>query len=907
MRSKLTYSAKGASLIVLLLFIFGVSAKTSGNTETLQKSSNGSAYSDQPAMVPIGKLLYDYDELKWLFIGCENDHPKSWTFMGGGLRVGQLDQAIQYTVTIGNKTYFPDEFAPDRKTKIKWYLRDGYQPCPVSEWQAGPVTVEIQHFADRILDDRLTAVFSRVRIINNSAAVQKVRLNINASPTIEIPLTGAPTASGINSMSYDITINIGQSAQKDFMSIASGDIETELKLNKVKNPGFEEDILPTKSPAKWTVAGDADAVFTTGWNAPGYDWPNLGTIWQQQSGKYMMAVSKPLDHNVYIYQTINDLPDGNYELRAWVRTSGEHKNCTMIAKNYGGSELSADITGQVYHPIIINSIKVTNGKCEIGFISEGNAKSYLFVDDVALYPATDYCMKVLRDLKADFDTYYKEKAAANNATLNALAHPVILPIAGLTDMYKAILFSIPQLIVQSGTDYEMRSGTRVPNPPHLYSYDRTFTHDVPNFADQFMREGDFERGTKIITSAYYKTYCDTILENGICHYLDTQGKYMLPYAEYLRSTGDLAFFTPEIKDELKTTARNLHKLRVYSDPKVYGLISKGSDFENFSGDYLLSDNWAALHGLQAYKYMCEKFGDTEEVKWVTNEIIDWNNCLNKALDKTCERDKTDYYMGFFDPMIESVYPTSFYSWVPYGGALAGFPWGAYLIGYNLGGTWKDKFDASIEYSLKLRDLNGIPEGSWGAWWGMITYGSTYNASAGIQCLFSEKYRTEAIKNIEFLYNNQCAPFQWSEAFENKGRDQWVGMYTPRGTGGYGNYETWGYSFTKQALLQACVSVKTDGTVIIGRGIPNHWLKAGDVTEWAGVNVNDNRKINFKIIGGDSEITLKIWGDKPNGMVCFNLPVFKNNIVSASAGKVDNEMGSVSLEPSMTSVTVKLKN
>jgi hypothetical protein len=171
-------------------------------------------------------------------------------------------------------------------------------------------------------------------------------------------------------------------------------------------------------------------------------------------------------------------------------------------------------------------------------------------------------------------------------------------------------------------------------------------------------------------------------------------------------------------------------------------------------------------------------------------------------------------------------------------------------------------------------------------------------------LFSEEYRTEIIKNLEFLLNNQCAPFQWSEAFENKGKGQWVGMYTPPVS--YGNYESWGTNFSKQALLQACVSVKTDGTVIIGRGIPNHWLKPGDVIEWARVNVNDNRKIDFKISSERSEVKLQIWGDAPNGNVRFNLPAFKNNIASADAGTIDNETGVVTLTSSTTSVTVKLQ-
>lgn len=52
--------------------------------------------------------------------------------------------------------------------------------------------------------------------------------------------------------------------------------------------------------------------------------------------------------------------------------------------------------------------------------------------------------------------------------------------------------------------------------------------------------------------------------------------------------------------------------------------------------------------------------------------------------------------------------------------------------------------------------------------------------------------------------------------------------------------------------------------------------------------------------------LQIRGDAPNGEVRFNLPAFKNNIASADAGTADNEKGVVILNPSTTSVTVKLR-
>ena len=468
-------------------------------------------------------------------------------------------------------------------------------------------------------------------------------------------------------------------------------------------------------------------------------------------------------------------------------------------------------------------------------------------------------------------------------------------------MFKSIQIMVLKSMVQSGDDHEIRAGAKTPAPSTAYSYDRTFPHDVPNYADQFMREGDYEVAKNILKSRYYKALNATSWD---VDYLDTIGKYMLPHAEYMRATGDTAYFTPALREELKTAARNIHKCRVFDDPEHYGLMKKSQDFENWERDYLVADNWGALHGLQAYMYLCDKWGDEAEAQWAAKEIQDLNDCLNKALDQTCTRRKTDYYLGAFDDSTLKSYSDSFYSWVPFSGGLSTFPWGAYLKGFELGGTWKEKFDASIRYALEQKNSRGIPPGSWGAWWGQVTYGSTYNASAGAQCLFSEEYRTETIKNLEFLLKNQCAPFQWSEAFEYKGKGQWVGMYTPQVS--YGNYESWGANFSKQALLQACISVKTDGAVILGRGIPNHWLKPGDVIEWSNVNVNDNRRISFRISSQRSEVKLELRGDTPNGEVRFNLPAFKNNIAAADAGTIDNDKGMVTLRPSLRSVTVKLR-
>jgi hypothetical protein len=131
------------------------------------------------------------------------------------------------------------------------------------------------------------------------------------------------------------------------------------------------------------------------------------------------------------------------------------------------------------------------------------------------------------------------------------------------------------------------------------------------------------------------------------------------------------------------------------------------------------------------------------------------------------------------------------------------------------------------------------------------------------------------------------------------------MYLPPVS--YGNLDSWGASFTKQALLQVCASVKVDGTVILGRGIPDYWLDSGSVVEWANVNVNEGRRISFRITAERSVVELQIWGDERTGEVHFNLPVFKENVASTSAGTINQKEGIVTLPPTTNAVSVILRH
>ncbi len=685
----------------------------------------------------IDKAPYLPDTLKWLPIGTMYDHPKSWTFMGGGVAPAE-GAVILYTLEFGGKVYYPDEFAANRKQEIGWYLRHGYQSCPVSVWKAGSARVIIMHFAIRNKEDNGTLIYSQARVVNWVNEKLYATLHINASPYIHVPLNHKPVKSDNNSMDFEITLENGEEVFFDFVTRVSG--------------------------------------------------PEINT------------------------------------------------------------------------------------------------------EDTAGY--------------GSFEESYKRLAEENNRHIASLAHPTILPNQGIVHMYKAIQIMLWNFAVYENDEYQIRSNAG--NPARIQTYDRPFPHDVPNFLDEFMREGDYDLAKNVMKGNDYRRMNSSDIKDwDNLNYMDTIGKFTLPYAQYLQNTGDFSYFDKDMREFLKKAARNIKSFRVYDDEAHYGLMKKGEDFENWSddGDYLLADNWSALHGLMAYRYIVDRLGDTEETAWADAEIKDLNNCLNAALDKAMERRGEDFYLGAFDDITYQRYIAgSFYSWVPYGAGLSTFPWGAALKGYKEGGTWKDKFDAAFAYAFEQRDLRMVPDGSFGAWWSKVTYGSTYNAAAGVQCLFSDRYRREAIKSVEFLYENQCAPFIWSEAFERHGKDQWAGMYIPQES--YGNYEAWGSSFIKQTILQACVSVSTDGTVIIGRGIPEHWLKKGDRIAWEHVNINDGRTLDFELFSEGDKIRLTLSGDQPFGDILLDLPIMENNTSEASAGEILPN-GVVRLPSDTKEVVVKL--
>jgi hypothetical protein len=87
-------------------------------------------------------------------------------------------------------------------------------------------------------------------------------------------------------------------------------------------------------------------------------------------------------------------------------------------------------------------------------------------------------------------------------------------------------------------------------------------------------------------------------------------------------------------------------------------------------------------------------------------------------------------------------------------------------------------------------------------------------------------------------------------------------------------------------------------------VPSSWLRGGQAISLANFPTTDGKHIGLTIRGSGSTVTLTVSGT-PAGPVLFQLPAFVNNIAHASAGTVDNKTGTVTVSPSVRTVTVQL--
>jgi hypothetical protein len=108
------------------------------------------------------------------------------------------------------------------------------------------------------------------------------------------------------------------------------------------------------------------------------------------------------------------------------------------------------------------------------------------------------------------------------------------------------------------------------------------------------------------------------------------------------------------------------------------------------------------------------------------------------------------------------------------------------------------------------------------------------------------------------------------------------------------------------LLDSLVSQRADGSLIVGRGVPDSWVSSGSPIAVSNFPTTDGRRIGMTITGQPGAVTLRVTGE-PSGPVTFELPAFVNNIASTSAGTVDEGAGAVTVPASTHTLTVVLSH
>lgn len=458
--------------------------------------------------------------------------------------------------------------------------------------------------------------------------------------------------------------------------------------------------------------------------------------------------------------------------------------------------------------------------------------------------------------------------------LNGIVNITQLPDPNLINAYKAGYCYTR--IIHDG--YDIHVGEN--------GYDQVFDHDSIGIIATMLTLGDFSDITH---------YMDRLQSS--LQYSDAKWKYSWPFALYIQKTGNIAY----INNSFPNIQTNTHTIQ--SDMTGPGGIMKMTNDIDSDG-YWTIDDCSALFGLTTYQYICDKLGKTSESSWASTLYNTLLTNVNNKLNSTISTYKLNYIPVAMDQpntanRCNEPRDANWASMFLFGR----WAWDGYLFGANQSGPLIDKIDDTYSYGfgrllgmLPAHTYGGYP--SFNAW-----YSSSYNAGYGSAGLRGNGlYRAEGILDYQFMIrNSQSSPFGWWENTCYPTPTAW-GMH-PNGGGGSCPH-MWGQSTATKVLIDSLIAERYDGTVIVGRGVPNSWVANGQVIQLSNFPISNNGRMGIKIEGlSGNQVKLTLSGTAPGNNVIFNLPIFINNITASNAGTIDSSNGTVTIPATTTTVTV----
>jgi hypothetical protein len=355
-----------------------------------------------------------------------------------------------------------------------------------------------------------------------------------------------------------------------------------------------------------------------------------------------------------------------------------------------------------------------------------------------------------------------------------------------------------------------------------------------------------------------------------------------------------------------------------------GLIHK-TTFEDHDHDFWAIDDWSALLGLASYSYVCDRLTRycpgsclyTSEKAWADAQYNDLLAAVNARHQVTMALNGLDYLpISMTRPNDQIVPPLQY--WDANWGVFLQFgrwAWDGYLLGANQNGVELDLIDSTYTSRINFGRSHGLEPHNFGAY-AEISYSSTYNAGYGTSSFRGDIYRSEGIEAYKFmLTNGQSGPYSWWESFIQPypfypcDPNPWVGIH-PCGASSVSMScpHMQGQATATKVLLDSLIAQKADGSVIIGRGVPNDWIQYdnGELIHVSNFPIENNGRAEFVLAGFDpNKVQLELFSHLPNGKTILDLRVFRNNIRSVSEGAINQAEGTVTLAPGQTTTMVTL--